>query len=110
MKRMLRSMYVKIVTSSPQDPCRFFHGILSLPFFCVNVHFCARTQRGMLSGYPGTRTTGVRVPEETGTRPRVRVIDLKMSGYPFQTVPVSNGYPTGYNSTALKGLEAFTKP
>lgn len=31
----------------------------------------------MLGGYPDTRTTRVRVPEEAGTQRRVRVPDLK---------------------------------
>ena len=59
-------------------------------------HFYAPKQFCMLSGYSGTRvpgyrvptcTTRVLVPEETDTRPRVRVIDLKKSGTRLKRVP-----------------------
>ena len=60
------------------------HYILALMCrFYASKQFCCPGTRApalpvcMLSGYPGTRITRVLVPEETGTRPRVRVVDLK---------------------------------
>lgn len=52
--------------------------------------------RCMLSRYPSTRTTRIRVPHTTGTRPRVRVAPLKYN----RVYPLAPG--SGYNSTRVQ--------
>ena len=85
---------MEIVQSSHRDPYRFVHVSIFSPLFHVHVRVHSHKQLCMLSGYPGypgTRTTRVCEREETGSRPRVRVIYTEKVRY--------HEYPTGGNYT-----------